>query len=103
MKYLLILSLLMPLAAHASDYVLTIKDHQFQPAEIAVPAGQKIRLRIENHDVTPEEFESKVLNREKVIVGRGSATLHIGPLEPGRYPFVGEFHEQTAQGIIIVE
>jgi hypothetical protein len=46
--------------AHADDLqaTLTIRDHKFEPAELSVPAGVKIRLSIENHDATPEDFES---------------------------------------------
>jgi hypothetical protein len=28
--------------------------------------------------------------------------VFVGPLKPGRYPFFGEFHEQTAQGALVV-
>lgn len=105
MKYLLLLSLLLPVAVLAaeSEYVLVIHDHRFEPAEISIPAGMKVKLRVENKDKTPEEFESHELNREKVIPGNTTATIFIGPLKPGRYPFFGEFHESTAQGVIVVE
>jgi hypothetical protein len=56
-----------------------------------------------NNDATPEEFESYELNREKVIVGGHRAVIFIGPLEPGDYPFFGEFNPKTAQGIVRVK
>jgi plastocyanin len=97
--------LLFPLNVLAveSDYVLVIKDHQFQPAELSVPAGKKIKLVIENHDASPEEFESHSLNREKLITANGSVSIYIGPLSVGRYPFYGEFNEATAQGVIVAK
>ncbi|WIO75659.1 cupredoxin domain-containing protein [Porticoccaceae bacterium LTM1] len=82
---------------------IRIENHLFIPAEIEVPAGKKIKLIIENKDDTPEEFESYPLNREKVIVGKGKAVVFIGPLEPGEYPFFGEFNPKTAQGVIKVK
>ncbi|MCX7175151.1 MAG: cupredoxin domain-containing protein [Proteobacteria bacterium] len=85
------------------EFSLVIQDHRFQPAELKLPAGKKIKLIIENRDATPEEFESHSLNREKVIAGRSSASIFIGPLDPGRYPFIGEFNEKTAQGVIVVQ
>lgn len=103
MKRLLLAALLLPLTAHAEDYMLTIKDHQFHPAELTIPAGTKIKLRVENLDATPEEFDSHELNREKVIAGGSTATIYIGPLEPGRYPFSGEFHQDTARGVIVAQ
>ena len=105
MKKICFLALLLPFSVFAADadYSLVIKDHHFQPAELTVPAGSKIKLLIENRDDTPEEFESHALNREKVIAAHGKATLYIGPLEAGRYPFFGEFNEATAQGVIIAK
>lgn len=105
MKKLLLLTLLLPLNVLAveSDYVLVIKDHQFQPAELSVPAGKKIKIVIENRDATPEEFESHSLNREKLIAANGSVSIYIGPLTVGRYPFYGEFNEATAQGVIVAK
>ncbi len=85
------------------DYALAIKDHRFEPAELRVPAGQKIKLVVHNQDTTPEEFESHELNREKVIPAGAKANIFVGPLKPGRYPFVGEFHEKTARGVLIAE
>jgi plastocyanin len=89
--------------AQASDYTMTIRDHRFEPAELVVPVGEKIRLQITNHDATPEEFESHALNREKIVAGNGRITLYVGPLEAGRYPFFGEFNEATAQGVIVAQ
>ena len=105
MKRLFLITLLLPLAAHANDadYKLVINDHRFQTAELTIPSGTKIKLLIENQDATPEEFDSHPLNREKAIAGHSTATIYIGPLTPGRYSFTGEFHEATAQGVIVAE
>ena len=105
MRYLLFMFVLLPALAIAADleYRLTIRDHRFEPPELRVPAGKKIKLIIDNQDGSTEEFESHELNREKVIPPKSKATVYIGPLSPGRYPFVGEFHEKTANGVIIVE
>ncbi len=94
---------LSPAAARADDYVLTIKDHKFTPEEIKVPADTRVVITIVNDDATAEEFESNILKVEKVIAGKSKGTVRIGPLKPGRYPFVGEFHEATAKGVVIVE
>jgi plastocyanin len=87
----------------AESYMLTIKDHRFNPAELEVAAGQKFKLVIRNEDSTPEEFESKSLNREKIVAGKSQITLTIGPLDPGTYDFFGEFHEESARGRIIAK
>jgi plastocyanin len=109
MSRLVLLSLVLILAratsASAQDpaYTLVIKDHQFQPAEIEIPAGQKVTLLVKNDDPTPEEFESIELRREKVVAGRDQITVYIGPLKPGRYEFFGDFNPTTARGHIIAK
>lgn len=85
------------------EFALTIRDHRFTPAEIAIPANTKVRLVVDNQDATPEEFDSHALNREKVVPARSKVTLFIGPLAPGRYPFIGEFNASTAQGVVVVQ
>lgn len=90
-------------AAAESEMVLIIKNHRFEPAELKVPAGQRIRLVVHNQDGTPEEFESHSLNREKVIPGGAKATIYVGPLKPGRYDFFGEFNAATAKGAVLAE
>ena len=105
MRRLLLLALFAAAPAFAADdeFRLVIQDHRFQPAEVIVPAGKKVKLIVENRDATPEEFESHALNREKVIAGKSTATIFIGPLAPGRYPFIGEYNEKTAQGAIVAK
>jgi len=93
-------------AARAGDtpeFELTIKDHRFEPEAIHVPAGVQFKLVVHNTDPTSEEFESYELNRERVIPGDTTANIYIGPLDPGTYPFFGEFNQSTAKGQIIAE
>ena len=98
-------ALLLAAGAQAADpeVTLVIKNHRFEPAELKVKAGEKIKLVVHNQDSTPEEFESHSLNREKVIPGGQKATIFIGPLKPGRYTFFGEYNEKTAQGVVVAE
>lgn len=104
-KLLAITLILLTNTAYAADVELTLvmHEHRFEPAELIVPAGKKIKLQVENKDGTPEEFESHELNREKVVLGKSSTTIYVGPLAPGRYPFFGEFNAKTAQGALIAQ
>ncbi|MCG6976743.1 MAG: cupredoxin domain-containing protein [Acidiferrobacterales bacterium] len=100
----LILLLLSPLAMAATPhYKLVISNHRFEPTEITIPANTRVKLEVINQDNTPEEFESPSLHREKIIGGLQTGFVNIGPLSPGVYEFVGEFHEDTAKGRIIVK
>ncbi|HEX9275280.1 MAG TPA: cupredoxin domain-containing protein [Casimicrobiaceae bacterium] len=93
----------LPASAEDTDVRLVIREHKFVPAEITIPARKKIKLVIENQDATAEEFESHELKREKVVPPKGKVTVFVGPLEPGRYPFFGEFHKETAKGVLIAQ
>jgi len=96
-------ALLVPAMAQADDFTLTIKDHKFTPSELKVPAGKRHTITVVNEDATPEEFESHALKIEKVVPGKSKGVVRVGPLKPGKYPFVGEFHEDSAKGVIIAE
>lgn len=82
---------------------VTIKDHVFSPSEIHVPAGKPTLLIVRNEDAGPEEFDSSALKVEKVIVGGTYGTIRLRPLGAGRYPFMGEFHPDTAKGVVVSE
>lgn len=90
-------------AEEAASYVLTIKDHKFEPSVLEVPANKKITVVVKNLDSTPEEFESSDLKREKIVAGGKEINVVIGPLKPGTYEYFGEFHIETAKGQIIAK
>jgi len=95
---------IVPVPSQADDtYTTTIKDHVFSPAEIKVPANKRVMITVVNEDATAEEFDSSALKVEKVVAGKSRGIVRIGPLPPGRYPFIGEYHEATAKGVVIAE
>ena len=85
------------------ERTLVIKDHRFTPDTVEISANTRTKLIIDNQDATPEEFESHALHIEKVIAPKSKGVVRIGPLKPGTYNFVGEFHEDTARGKIVVK
>ena len=82
---------------------LTIKNHTFTPAELTIPAGQKVKLTVKNEDNEAAEFESFELNREKIVPAHGEVTVFIGPLDAGTYPFFNDFDRDKTQGKIIAK
>ena len=108
-----ILLLFSTCANAAEDYVIddknvvivniTIKDHKFYPDNITVPKGHKIKLIVNNTDNTAEEFESYDLKREKIVPSNKSSIIVLAPLKAGKYKFFGDFHPETAEGVINVE
>ena len=91
------------LAADPVEVTLTIEKNRFAPEEIRVKAGAPFVLVITNRDGGPEEFESKDLRIEKVIPAGKTVRLRMPSLKAGSYAFIGEYHEQTAKGRIVVE
>ena len=91
------------MTAAAQEFNLVIRDHKFEPEEIRVPAGKRVSIYVSNEDASPEEFDSSALKVEKVIPGKSKGLVRIGPLAPGRYEFIGEFHADTAKGVVIAE
>lgn len=101
---LLLLSLFSASAfAQVKEYKIVIRDHRFIPAKLVVPANTKFKLLVVNEDKSAEEFESHELKREKIVAGKGKITVMLGPLKPGSYPFFGEFHMKTAQGVLVAK
>jgi len=89
--------------AESKEFLVQIKDHKFEPAEIEVPANQQFKLIVENLDKTLEEFESVDLKKEKLVGAGKKVSIVISPLKSGEYKFFGDFHQKTAQGKIVAK
>jgi plastocyanin len=97
-------ALLAPAAAYAAAPIeMTLKDHKFSPSVITVKAGEPFTIHLTNKDATADEFDSTALKVEKVVAGNSDGMVHIRPLAPGKYPFMGEYHAATAQGLVIAK
>jgi hypothetical protein len=91
-----------PAFAETPTASLTIRNQQFEPSELQVPADQKIELHIRNTDPQPAEFESGELHREKVVPGGQEVVVFIGPLRAGSYEFFNDFHP-TSRGHVVAQ
>jgi cupredoxin-like protein len=102
---LIILSLVAGAASAADipEYKLVIKDHKFQPTQLTVPANTKFKVLVSNRDATPSEFESNEFNREKIVLPNSQITVFIGPLDKGHYKFFDDFHQDTGNGVLVVQ
>lgn len=112
MKYFLLFFSLIIIYASSGVYAdeeevverkISVKAGIFTPEVIEVPAGKKIRLFVSNEGPGPEEFESSALGVESVMNAGVTRRVIIAPLKPGEYPFIGEFHMDTAKGKIIAK
>ena len=87
----------------AGPIAVTLQNHKFSPAVIHVKANTPAVLAITNKDSAAEEFDSSALKVEKVVAGNSTGNVRIRALAPGKYPFMGEYHSATAQGVVIAE
>ena len=88
-------------AEDLTSYPVTLKNHRFTPAEIHVPSGKPFFVIVTNQDDAADEFEMNAPAVEKVIPAGDQGKVRIRPLAPGRFPFFGDFHRDTAQGVIV--
>jgi hypothetical protein len=89
-------------AQDAATVEISVKNHQFEPAQIRGPANKPIVLRVKNLDATPMEFESGSLRVEKVVTANSDGVINLRPLQPGQYNFFDDFHQQTT-GVLVIE
>lgn len=89
-------------AAPAQPPVLVLHNGQFEPKELVIPGGVKVKLIVRNMDDAPAEFESYDLSREIIVSGHGEAAVYVGPLQPGSYQFFNDFN-RAMQGMIVVK
>lgn len=83
--------------------VVHLRNHKFIPATVTVKANQPSMIQLFNDDDTADEFDSASLKIEKVVPGHASANIRVRALAPGKYPFMGEYHAATAQGVVIAQ
>jgi Cupredoxin-like domain len=82
---------------------IVIEKNRFEPDVIKVKAGAPFLLVITNKDKGPEEFDMQTPRIEKVIPAGKTMKVRIPALKPGKYPFVGEYHAETAKATIVAE
>lgn len=88
-------------AAGEPEITITLKDHQFTPSEVPVPANTKVKLIVKNEQPTTAEWESSSLHREKVVEANGQIVVILAPLKPGSYEFFDDFHNSTRGHLVV--
>lgn len=84
-------------------YEINLKNHIFYPNLIEVEKGQRFKLIVHNLDDTAEDFKTGVLRKDKIISGNSQEIIIIEIEKSGDYEFFGDFHKETAKGIISVQ
>jgi hypothetical protein len=62
-----------------------------------------IAITLKNEDESFQGFDSDARRTDKIVTAKGKVTIKFEPLATVRYPFRDEFHDATAQGVLVVE
>ena len=104
MKKLLLALLMIATPVLADEpIVVHLKNHKFSPSVIKVKANKPAMIILYNDDASADEFDSSSLKIERVVPGHNKGNIRLRALATGKYPFMGEFHAATAQGVVIAE
>ena len=92
-------------AAHADKSLIELRfdGHSFSPANLTVPAGEAVTLRVVNASNETIEFESFRLNREKAVQPGEAVAVRLPALSAGNYDFYDDFHQDVPQGSIVAK
>jgi len=92
-------------AANADSSVIEVRfeNHHFSPANLQVPAGQALTIKVVNASNETIEFESFRLNREKAVQPGEAIAVRLPALGPGSYDFYDDFHQDVPQGSIVAK
>ena len=90
-----------PALADDPSFSILMKNNQFIPSEVQIPAGVKVKLVVRNENSTASEFESTQFHREKIVPPGKEITVFVGPLDPGSYEFFDDFHPETRGHLVV--
>lgn len=89
--------------ADAPSFSIEFHDGKLTPVLIQVPANTPVRIELNNTGKTPAEFESHELHIEKVVVPNSKSVVVLRPLDPGKYGYFDDFHEDAPRGVLIAK
>ena len=98
---LVVLAVAAPALADDPTFSILMKNNQFVPSEVQIPAGVKVKLMVRNENSTASEFESIQFHREKVVPPGQEISVFVGPLDPGSYEFYDDFHPETRGHLVV--
>src|SRR5579883_1322895 len=86
-------------AADEPTVALSVAEGGFSASE--APAHTRVRIEVTNRTPVAIEFESFALNRERVVKPGQTVSVWVSGLEPGRYEFFDDFHQER-RGTLVV-
>ncbi|MBV8793106.1 MAG: cupredoxin domain-containing protein [Pseudolabrys sp.] len=90
-----------PGRAQDATLSVSVKNHQFQPAQITAKTNIPLSIRVKNLDSGRMEFESSNPRVEQVIGGNSEGIVKLGTLAPGRYEFYDDFDQRNTMVLVV--
>ncbi len=84
-------------------FTLEFHDGKVSPLRVEVPANTRFKLELRNTGVSPAEFESNELRKEKVLAPDSTSILVFRTLDPGEYEFFDDFHPDAPKAVIVAK
>jgi Cupredoxin-like domain len=84
-------------------FTIEFNDGTVSPLRIEVPANRRFQLQLRNNGVTPAEFESSELRKEKVLAPNSTSILVFRTLDPGEYAFFDDFHPDAPKAVLVAK
>jgi plastocyanin len=85
---------------------VTARGLAFQPVEVKLPAGQSLRLVLDNQDAgVPHNIQVRqgdtIYGTSPNVTGPGQTEVRFGPLTAGTYQFVCDIHASMIGTIVV--
>jgi predicted DNA-binding antitoxin AbrB/MazE fold protein len=88
--------------ADEKEFELEYENGAFEPDTLKLPAGEKIKLEIENEGKEPLVFFVYALDAELSVPPDSEREIYLGPIDTGDYEFENRLDEK-ARGALKVE
>lgn len=90
-----------------SEITVQAVNIQFEPREIQLPAGEPLRIVLDNRDAgVPHDIgirqDGRDLGTSAIVTGPAMTEVRFGPLEPGTYQLVCTVHPSMTGTLAIV-
>lgn len=84
-------------------FKVEMKDGTITPLRLEVPADKPFKIEIRNTGISPVEFESIELRKEKVVAPGAVSFVVIKRVSPGEYKFFDDFHPNAPQVTVVAK
>ena len=84
--------------------VLFMKDTEFKPDRLIIPASQEVTLVVDNADLMVHTLTIEDLDLSHALAGRSSMLIELAELQPGQHEYTSTaWGDEDMKGTLVVE